>query len=446
MSAGIQHLLRGGRESNRIGEARVDKIETDRFNSIVERISGVNPSKLAAEATGKGKAEANAYDHLQSGPAAARPMVEAAPHHAMYGAGPAADLAAARRGGDNQQIEFLAHKVAQLEKQLAKYEVFNGNDNDVVSTSNKPAQGPSNRGPDSMAFARDIDPKKAKTKDPADGKPDKPKATKTPEGQMPAEHKNILGISMTEWREMAGLQSPAVDLTARAPIQESFEDEVDGETPPETETPDEAPPDDAFNEAWAEFLTAYNTTPEALAEFVEAAERNKDVEALVAVQDLEDEFEESITSAQDLSAMWAEWLEARDLTVEMFDALVESAETDEDLETLEALQSMFEAEIAGKRIAGGSPTPGGSEISEPGKKPVTATSVVRSGGDIKPSRKGNFSLPPAMRKKMGLPAEEDQDVDEDDTFECDSDESGGPDMKHPGWAKAMKRLKTRRKS
>lgn len=458
MSAGIQHLLQGNK--NRIGEARVDKIETDRFNSIVERISGVNPSKLAAEVTGKGRAEANAYDHLQPGsPPEARQMMEQAPqaHHGIYGAGPAADLAASRRqasnqGGD-QQVAMLARQVAMLEQRLAKYEVFNGNDNDVVSTSNKPAQGPSNRGPDSMAFARDIDPKKAKTKDPADGKPDKPKATKTPEGQMPAEHKNILGISMTEWREMAGLKAPAVDLTARPAVQESYEDEVDGEAPVEIQDVEIQDDEDEVNEnenrLWAQFLTVYNTTPEEMAAFVEAADRNKDVEALLAIQELEDEFVESMKGdADDLGALWAEWLEARGLSTDTFDALVEAASTDDELETLEALQAMFEAEISGQRVAGSSPVPSGSsDVHEPGKKPVTATSVARSGGAIKPSRKGNFSLPASMRKKMGMaPEERKEDVEEDDTFECDSDEGGGPDMKHPGWAKAMKKFKIRRKS
>jgi hypothetical protein len=337
-------------------------------------------------------------------------------------------------------------KVAMLEQKLAQTEVFNGNDNDVVVTSNRPAQGPSNRGPDSMAFARDIDPKKAKTKDPADGKPDKPKLPKTPEGQMPAEHKNILGLSMTEWREMAGLQAPAVNLTVQQPVAEEFEDEIEGE---EIEPVEVEPRNDEIDEhqLWADFLGKYNLTPEQLAEFVEEADRNKDEEALLAVQDLENEFVESRGLVNvDLSEAWGQWLEARGLSTEIFDALAEEA-SDDELAELEALQSIFEAELAGKRVAGSSPVPSGSsEVHQPGKAPVTATSVARSGGAIKPSRKGNFSLPASMRAKMGLPKEEDNDVDEEDTFECDSDESGGPDMKHPGWAKAMKKFKVRRKS
>jgi hypothetical protein len=432
MSAGIQHLLKGGRESNRVGEGRVDKIETDRFNSIVERISGVNPSKLAAEVTKKPVMQEEA----------GQPPQMPAAHHAMYGAGPAADLAAARRTGSapgNQQVEFLAHKVALLEQKLAKYETFNGDDNDVVSTSSKPAQGPSNRGPDSTVFARDIDPKKAKRKDPADGKPDKPKVDKTPpEGQMPAEHMNILGISMSEWREMTGLKSPPVDLTIPKPgMTESFEDEVEGE---EVEVQEiEVSDVDAVEEnaderqLWADFLGAYNTTPEELAEFVEVAERNKDIEALVAVQELEDEFVESMglaKSNEDLGPLWAQWLEDRGLSVETFDALVESA-SDEDLEQLEALQAMFEAEF------------------KVGPYVTKTTSVAGSSSAIKPASKtpdlnqDKLAKMKAVHDKFmaSKTKTEDDDMDEEDAFECDDDGNGHPNMKDPGWAKAMKRWK-----
>lgn len=486
---GIQHLINGNK--NKIGDARVDKMEADRFNSIVERITGgLNPSKLAAEVT---KAPVETFSRAEQ----RAPIPRAAQ-------GPAPKLGSALPwGGDsggNASVEQLSKQVAMLEQRLAKYEVFNGNDNDVVLTSTRKPKGPSNRGPESNVFARDIDPKKAKTKDPVDGKPDGQPSNK--DAQMAAEHVNILGISMSEWRDMAGLKSPAVDLTARKQIQESYEDEVEDEEVPVVR-PDQA--DVVEHQLWTDFLRLYDTTPDRFAHFVESADNAQDAEALIAVQDLEDEFIEAVEcylegdaasketidqfvkrggvvkklraakakgaaplskylrtkggapqkqghelpasvkkEDEDLGALWSEWLEERGLSIETFDGLVEAAETEDDLATLEALQDMFEAEISGQRIAGSSPTPSGdSEINQPGKKPMKLQSVAH--GQLKPSRKGNFSLPAAMRKKMGLPAEEGKDVDEEDAFECDDDGNGHPDMKHPGWAKAMSKFKLKKK-
>ena len=119
MSAGIQHLLKGGKESNRIGEARVDKLEADGFNSIVERISGVNPSKLAAKVTGA-KVETSPQ------PRAAVPQVAAGPGPRLGSRAPWEEPS-----GGNATVDQLARQVQMLEQRLAKYEVFNANDNDV---------------------------------------------------------------------------------------------------------------------------------------------------------------------------------------------------------------------------------------------------------------------------------------------------------------------------
>jgi len=195
-------------------------------------------------------------------------------------------------------------------------------------------------------------------------------------------------------------------------------------------------------ELWTEFLAAYDTTPEQFAEFAEAAHENSDEDAIAAICALEDEFHEAVVFVNEddgldedveLHQLWAEWLESHDLSVDAFNMLVDAAETDEEFSTLESIQAMFEAEIAGKRIAGSSPTPAGGEIKEPGKAPQKLQSVAA--GQIKPSRKGNFSLPAAMRAKMGLPKEE------EDTFECDDDGNGHPDMKHPAWKKFAKKAK-----
>lgn len=496
MSAGIQHLIHANK--NKVGETRVDKMEADRFNSIVERISGVNPSKIASSVTG---------EHVETnfGPQS-RAMVE----RAAPGPGPkmgsqlpwAAEPQAQGGKNDGALVQKLANKVAMLEQRLAQYEVFNGNDNDVVVTSSsRPSQGPSNRGNDSTVFAPDMNPKKAKKKDPADGKPDAPSRK---DAAMAGEHVNILGISMTEWREMAGLKSPEVDLTHSRQVSEDIEDEVEGEQS-STETIVEPDPAVIEHQIWADFLRLYDTDPEHFAHFVEAADNAQDAEAIVAIQELEDEFLEALEvylegdaaeketidqfvkrggvvqklragkargaaplskflrtkggapqkqghelpanvkkEDEDLGQAWAQWLEARGMTVDMFDNLVEAAETDEDLNTLEQLQAMFEAEIVGKRVTGSSPVPGGeSEIHEPGKAPVKTVSLAR--GDIKPARKNVPSLPRFMRRKMGMPVDDSKNESMDDVFECGCDEKGDPDMKHPGWAKAMKRFKKNHK-
>lgn len=417
MSAGIQHLLKGGKESNRIGEARVDKLEADGFNSIVERISGVNPSKIAATVTGA-KVEA-----APQRPRAAPPQLAAGPGPSLGSKAPWEESS-----GGNATVDQLARQVALLEQRLAKYEVFNANDNDVVSTTTTPA-AKLNRGADSSAYGSgSIRKKNAKSKDPVDGKPDK-----QTEPNMAGERVNILGVSMDEWRSLAGLSAPV--LKAPAIVESTVEDEF--------EEDEVAAPAQSTNEhaLWAQFLSNYDTTPEAFAEFAEAASENDDEDAILAIQALEDEFIEAIGAEpdapieEDIDRLWSQWLEARDLSVETFNALVDAAETEEDVATLESLQSMFEAEIAGKRIAGSDPTPGGDkEVTMPGQKPQKLTSLAH--GQIKPSRKGNFSLPASMRAKMGLPKEEDEDV-----FECDDDGTGGPDMKHPGWAKAMSKFK-----
>lgn len=425
MSAGIQHLLKGGRESNRIGESRVDKIETDRLNSIVERISGVNPSKLAALVT---KEEVQTFPGAR---VATSPIEKPA-------AGPGPRLGShapwEESSGGNATVDQLSRQVAMLEQRLAKYEVFNANDNDVVSTTTTPA-AQLNRGADSSAYGSGaIRKKNAKSKDPVDGKPDK-----QTEPNMAGERVNILGISMNEWRSMAGLSAPVLKAPA---VVESYEDEDEIEDDDKEVTV--AAPSTNEHKLWAQFLSNYDMTPEAFAEFVEAASENDDEDAILAIQALEDEFIETIGAEpdapieEDIDQLWSQWLEARDLSVETFNALVDAAKTEEDVATLESLQSMFEAEISGQRIVGSSPAPGDKEITMPGKAPLKLQSLAH--GQTKPSRKGNFSLPASMRAKMGLPKEED-DMDEDDFFECDSDEAGGPDMKHPGWAKAMSKFK-----
>jgi hypothetical protein len=422
-AGGLQHILRAN--VNRVGNTRVDKMEADAVSRIVERISGVNPSDPWGE-----------KKQLPPSRQQARPMVEthssgptAPPVTVQWGNSPAHQMAASR---PDAQVQYLAQKIEMLEQRLAKYETFDGQDNDVPSLTTNAARK-LNRGADSSAYGSGtVRKSNAKSKDPVDGKPDGQAGKK--EGQMAAEHVNILGISMSEWRSLANLPEKSVNLTQRQVVESVIEDEVDGE---EVETAAPAPAQTNEHKLWAEFLKAYDTTPEAFAQFAEAAHDNDDKDAIAAIEKLEDEFIESMQEEQDVDQLWAEWLEARDLSVESFNQLVDAAETEDDLATLESLQAMFEAEIAGQRIAGSSPSPGGDkEISMPGKKPQKLQSVAA--GQIKPSRKGNFSLPAAMRAKMGLTKEEEGDV-----FECDADENGGPDEKQ--WSKAMKKFSKKHK-
>jgi len=414
---GVAHILRAN--ANRVGNTRVDKMEADAVSRIVERISGVNPSDPWGE---KKQLPPPRPQQPTRGPATA---VEAG----TWGNSPLHQMQASR---PDAQVQFLAQKIELLEQRLARYETFDGQDNDVPSLTTTPARK-LNRGADSSAYGQgSVRKSNAKTKDPVDGKPDGQAGKK--EAPMAGEHVNILGMSMNEWRSLANLPEKTVNLTQRQVVESVIEDEVDGE---EVEAAAPAPTQTNEHKLWSEFLKAYDTTPEAFAQFAEAAHDNEDVEAIAAIEKLEDEFIESIQAeAVDVDQLWAEWLEARELSVEMFNQLVDGAQTEEDIAELESLQSMFEAEIAGKRIAGSSPVGGDAEISQPGKKPMKLQSLAN--GQMKPSRKGNFSLPASMRAKMGLPKEEEGDV-----FECDADENGAPNEKQ--WAKAMKKFSKKNK-
>jgi hypothetical protein len=678
MSAGIQHLVNG----NKNREARVDKIETDQFNSIVERITHgrLNPSKLAAEVT-KAKVLEESPD-----PASIPRAAQLPGQIATWGAGPAHQLAGQR---PDAHVNFLAEKVAMLERKLAQYE--GDQDNDVVSTTNTPAD---DRGADSSAMGSNVIRKKnAKTKDPVDGKPDGDKpsgksAQKQPEAQMAGVHVNILGMSMTEWREMTGIKSPPVDLTARSSVNESYEDEDEvvegggsrsrkadrqekhykaivvrpeyaadkklvrgsmahnmgydrnakgvkgnkGSVSPSREEPYQARADlkknpkqmpelgikhpaqwtnmknaefwknehqlwanflenydmtpeefsafveaadevgdeealvavmeieEEFQEAlanymgeaastpsgraalrdigvsgqdepkpppvrpadrakvglkpllakggstervrgalgdvkklssmgrlgdsieyqlWTSFLEGYESTPEEFSVFVEEADETGDEEALVTVMELEDEFQEALAYCSegndaerqaklddyvkqhgvkklptrkartlprmrvrggpatqfghqlpkkmddDIDQLWSQWLGERDLSVEVFDALVESAKTDEDLTALEELQDMFLAEMkVGDTVA------------------VDSVLDKDTLAKTKPADNSANTVHPLIKKmaalrKMGQP----KPVEDDDAFECDDDGNGHPDMNGKDWTDAMKKLK-----
>jgi hypothetical protein len=472
---GIGHILSANK--NRVGNTRVDKIEADAMSKIVERIAGVNPSDpWGQKKSDPTPAPPPRQQQPTRGPAAA---VESS---SQWGNSPLHQMRAAQ---PDAQVQFLAQKVAFLEQRLAKYEVFNGSDNDVVSATTTPAKD-IDRGADSSAYGNGaIRKKNAKTKDPVDGKPDGQAGKK--EGQMAGERINILGMSMTEWRSLANLPEPAVDLTQRR-VNEAYEDEIEetaatraalrdigvsGKGVQEPKPPPSSPearkaagmkPLPAARggstvasrgamadvrklasmgrkaneeyELWAGFLSFYDTTPEQFAQFAEAAHENDDVDAIEAILNLEDTFHAVIglmsedddgDEDNEVEQLWAEWLESHDLSVDQFNMLVDNAETDEEFSTLEALQSMFEAEFKVGPY-------------------VTKTTSLNS-NDIKPASK----VPDINAAKLArMKAVHDKymasktKTEDDDAFECDADMNGDPDMDDPAWKRLAK--KARRKS
>jgi hypothetical protein len=399
--------------SNIISENRNkdSKLNADSMNSFVERITGLNP--VNAFNNGKPSSESS----LSEDSTPVFPGISSLP---IQGPTRTIDL-------NHVTISQLIEKVEKLERKLAKYEYFGGADSDVIMNTKTPAHL-LNRGADATAMSSGIIRKKnAKKKDPVDGVPDGQKQKANGESMM-----NILGMSMNEWRDMAGLKAP---LTSNpAPLTESYEDEGEYEDEQENASARQPAKEKTLeHRQWAEFLTAYDSTPGEFRAFVEAADRAGDQEAMLAVHRIEDEFIESISVKSNINELWSQWLEDRGLSVVMFDNLVENIQTENDLAILRSLQMMFEAEIAGAtRIAGVSPTPGEKELAIPGKPSLKLQSIAN--GQVKPSRKGNFSLPASMRAKMGLSREEDE------AFECDDDGNGHPDMKHPGWSKALKKF------
>jgi len=368
----INHLL-----EQKTRPARVDTMDADRINAIVERKSGVNPSKLAAQVTGEPVQEQRESAYDGSIP---------------RGAGPAFDLMQARGGGEEQR---LAERVRVLEQRLAQYEDGEARDGSPMGwprSAEQSTYAPRINNPKAKKQSRKIARRQGTEPDQADGKPDPmPKIgagqNVNAEGRMSANEMNMLGLEMTEWRRLAGLESPYVNLVETRPAagylaesQEAYDDEYDDDS-------------------------------------VEASE-------------MEDEYVEAV-----VEELWDEFLETRGLSTEMFARLIDEAIASEDPEEMDALlavEDIFLQEVDLKaRLRGGGKELTPDQLAKTYGVPRKFGRVV---GGSAPSEHPSEKLKrtkaalAAISGPKGEDVEEGYDVDEEGnmSFECDADEDGSP--------------------
>ena len=280
--SGIGHLIK----DNTTRAARIDSLDTDSVNSIIERISGVNPTKLVEGDKGQGKAPPQNYG---APPSPITENFQPQQQHQMYGA---------PQGG--QQMQEMQQRMAMLEQKVAYYE-GDGVEAAAAKKNKIDQDAQTNRGTDSSAFAPNMRSKRAAKiimkKDPADGEPDGAKAQ--PGGQaMPQEQTNILGISMNEWNDLIGVTTPYENPSERSQAQPSQNlSESHGGQQQEYHESDLSEgyfTEDELAEAWFGFLEDNGYDPAEFSNFVEAADEYGDEVALLAIQDLEDEFQEAV--------------------------------------------------------------------------------------------------------------------------------------------------------
>lgn len=233
-------------------------VNADGMNAIVERISGVNPSKMAAEVTG---------DTVQPGVL----QESGAPAAYLPGTTPPPDTNALL-----QRIAMLEHRLAMVEG----------------------GKGPSNRGPESNAWARDMTDqdreqarkmvaKKKADKDPVDGKPDskEPPDEEESDEEEPtkesAVNKSMIGLDMTEWRRLAGLEEMPLQEDANIPI-EDVDDEKEPYEAPTVEDTD-------LDDLWDAFLHEQGIDPGAFAALIDEAMESgseEDIDTILAMEEL----------------------------------------------------------------------------------------------------------------------------------------------------------------
>ena len=100
--SGIAHLAK----NNTTRPARIDSMDTDSVNSIIERISGVNPTKLAEGVVGKSSAEPDQSSQFGAPPS---PITQNFMPQQSHGG--SADM--------QQRIQMLEQKVAYYESGTA---------------------------------------------------------------------------------------------------------------------------------------------------------------------------------------------------------------------------------------------------------------------------------------------------------------------------------------
>jgi len=330
--SGIAHLT--GNNKTRAG--RIDSMDTDSVNSIIERISGVNPTKLAEGVVGKSSAPPAQSSQFGAPPSPITDNFRPQQAH----------------GGDQQ----MQQRMQMLEQKVAMYEAGDGVEDAAAKKVRQSQEVQSNRGTDSSAFAPNMNTKmaakKIMKKDPIDGEPDGAKGQRPAGGQaMAAEQMNILGISMNEWNDLIGVTTPyANPVESRAPLAESREEYEEFVESYFTE--------DELAEAWFDFIADNGYDPDDFSAFAEAAEEYGDEDALLAIQDLEDAFQEAVDACaeeysqedddqltqEEVDYMMELWLEDRGLTTEMFHFMIDEAVATEDqdeLDNLMAVEDLF---------------------------------------------------------------------------------------------------------
>ena len=266
--SGIAHL----QKDQRTRPSRIDSLDADGVNSIIGRITGANPSPVT-----EGAAREQAAQSSQVG-APPSPIMQ--------------NFQQPHGGGDLQQMQ---QRMQMLEQKVAHYESGTAAADKLVrqgkeDQSNRSGSADSGGGTYAPNMNTKAAAKKIMKKDVADGEPDGPKAQ--PGGQpMAASRTNILGISMNEWNDLIGVTSPyANPVEAQSNLSESREGEEYEEFVESYFTEDE------LAEAWFGFIEDKGYDPDEFADFAEAAEEYGDEVALLAIQDLEDEFQEEVES------------------------------------------------------------------------------------------------------------------------------------------------------
>jgi hypothetical protein len=272
----IRHLINGNAPA---GSSRIDAVNADSVNSIVERIAGVNPSKLAQQVTGERIQEGPADGGSFGGPpVSGTPLQYTQAQQNSYGADPYAQQQPPPQGGDPQamaRMQQLYERMQMLEKKVAYYE----SGNTVVGYD--PDRG---QGNDNEAWAPKMKPSKKNKKDPVDGEPDDAADTSAEEARMFSDPLAELGLSMTECLGLSGVlegveprQRPQSQAPA-PPLSEGYE-------------PEELTEEDR-DELWEIFLQERGISLEHLDALVDDALARDDEDTMEMVLALEDQFHE----------------------------------------------------------------------------------------------------------------------------------------------------------
>jgi len=268
--SGIRHLVEG--QPNR--KSRVDSIGTDNFNSIVERISGVNPTKLVEQVMGGGATPATAPATEAYG----APMQGTPLQHADGGVGGSVYT--------DPQLQHMQEEIRFLKERIAYYEDSNG------------PQRAGGRGAIASSSAPDIPPREHKriekklAKRDKEGDLDNEDPQDEPETEMENREFKIIGIPMMEeFRNLAGLPTTPTYYGSEEPMTESF---VDGyvERYDDDVVEDYQITEEEHQELWGWFLEERGLTVGGFNAFVNETFDNGNEEDAQLILTLEDEFNE----------------------------------------------------------------------------------------------------------------------------------------------------------